>query len=132
MSAYVIEQEKFNALFTSIENRRNMDAFRHIFRDALPTECLIEEWFNMNVEAVCQRYGEEERAEYSFEAPRLSSRGIHCSDLKLIALLDCLIYQCSEGNVPESRTYKELVDMRNDLTHYYTMSRPEYSWNLRE
>lgn len=40
--------------------------------------------------------------------------------------ISCLLYQCSEGNVPETSLFGELAKLRNDLAGIIVCGLPEY------
>ena len=74
------------------------------------------ELFNLNIEAVRQRYGsaddmledgwQVDNYQYS-EPPPVPDCPPEVDSLKA---MHCLIYQCSEGNVPEQPLYRTLVE----------------------
>jgi hypothetical protein len=47
--------------------------------------------------------------------------------IELFVALDCLSYQCSEGNVPESALFKELEQVRDQIACSIVRGLPEYS-----
>lgn len=95
----------------------------------------------MNVEAVAQRY--DERGEWagvdvvyppgSF-ADRAAAGGpvSILSNIAQVSIVEasvsmaCLIYQCSEGDVPERDLYKALVEYSRDVAQAFVRQSPEW------
>lgn len=81
--------------------------------------------YALNADAVAQRYQEPPDLKlaqsYEFgktwQGPRCVGPGMHpaCTPIEQYKALSCLIYQCSEGDVPEQSLYKSLVQHRQDL-----------------
>ena len=83
------------------------------------------QFFKLNIEAVQQRYGGLHRADpiddieggratdYEYtEPPEVPG----CPpDIDSLKAMHCLIYQCSEGDVPEQRLYQLLVEISQKL-----------------
>ena len=46
--------------------------------------------------------------------------------IQLVKALQCLHYQCSEGNVPETKGYKELENVIREVVMSIIYSMPEY------
>lgn len=104
MSAFIVDE------FTM--HRALMGAWyaseRRGFPDAAEMTRLGKKWFEMNAQAVTERYGSRadvELPDYKFRniAPR------HPADY--LKALCCLQYQCAEGDVPESTEYQELTQI---------------------
>ncbi len=79
--------------------------------------------FALNAQAVSQRYREtaDYPEGYSHNPQFLASK------LQLLKSLNCLIYQCSEGNVMESPLYRELTKKRNRMMSEIICRLPEYN-----
>jgi hypothetical protein len=84
--------------------------------------------FLMNRRALCARYGCGEHLslpEFVFE------RWAHASPIEQFKAMLCLLYQCSEGNVPNSPLYDELNRTAGELAQRIVQDLPEYekaSW----
>lgn len=81
----------------------------------------------LNQLALKVRYGDE-LVEHAYKYNPNNAAGV----LEAIKSFDCLIYQCSEGDVVNSPLYKVLVDLKNELTGYYVRRLPDYdkaSWD---
>jgi hypothetical protein len=79
-----------------------------------------QDLFNLNIEAVRQRYGDDDMVpdgwsieDYQYTPPP-DVPGVP-QDVDSLKALHCLIYQCSEGDVPERRLYQLLVEISQKL-----------------
>jgi hypothetical protein len=131
MSAFIVSDATMCRVLQGIVQAKNWKAFT-LAEVFVPTDSVTQQeealtelgkrLFAMNSEAVDQRYGRG----------TVESDGIPLDDFKFefISLLhdpsptlktdwykamDCLLYQCAEGDVPRCRTYKELMEIRRDL-----------------
>ena len=92
----------------------------------------------MNCNALNQRYIHGDKAEpeqfpkdYNhFEIARNYHDGayeIPASYYQLLKSIDCYLYQCSEGNVPESALYKAVQSIRNTLANWIIRNTTAYN-----
>lgn len=152
MSAFVMLPEGFNQLMNELAVRadslsRTCDENYSVTRDVreflgferhfdVPepsanqraTERALQ-LFRANVEAVCQRYehmSEEERGLYPEPAFSRTSYWPQWSNVQLVKHLSCLRYQMSEGEIPETESYKRLSKLIGDISESILMSSPEY------
>jgi hypothetical protein len=81
--------------------------------------------YRLNAEAVRQRYDQSEPVPLfrstQVEAPRTRKEWIAC-----FKALQCLSYQCSEGDVPDTPLYRELETVRYGLAARIIADLPEY------
>lgn len=76
--------------------------------------------FRLNNEAIFQRYGKREELRlYRFKP-------VNPKKIQQLKSLQCLIYQCTEGKIPETALYHELVERANELAHSIVHDLPEY------
>ncbi|GEM_PF-2195130 len=146
MSAYVLAPENFDALLSVLMTAHpQQDASRayallsaldmddrkdNLERDA-KAEAFVADLYRMNNEAVAVRYRLSE-----WDAPRefKASFSYRHSSLPLptiFGIAECLLYQCSEGDVPESETYKRLDRWVSALGRAAAKLSPGYSWGLK-
>jgi hypothetical protein len=84
---------------------------------------LGKDLFRMNADAVAQRY--DEKPDYS------SANEYRFADLKPVSIAQawqsarCLRYQCSEGNVPKRKLFKELNEFADELANKMATERAE-------
>jgi hypothetical protein len=81
---------------------------------------LARDMHALNVEAYNQRYGSSE------ELPSLKFEFVVTSDLLAFKNLGCLLYQCAEGNVPDTDLYKALRKLEGVLAKAIVIQMPEY------
>ena len=77
--------------------------------------------WDMNVDAVRQRYGKDDswaHGEYKYS-------GSSYSQAESYKAACSLHYQCSEGDVPKRPLYKTLEKLCNSLAHSLAMDRPD-------
>jgi hypothetical protein len=81
--------------------------------------------YRLNAEAVRQRYDQSDPVPLfrstQVEAPRTRKERIAC-----FKALQCLIYQCSEGDVPDTPLYRQLETVRYVLAARIIADLPEY------
>ncbi len=106
MSAWIVSKKTIDSILSS-------DTFRNLFNSDFNRERILDSdsyktrigqgMWNMNYEAVNQRYGQKEKA------PNYKFSSIETSEIQAYKNLNCLLYQCSEGDVPEKwLLYKRL------------------------
>ena len=78
--------------------------------------------YSLNARAVSERYGEPAQ-----EVQYVHHWTINSSPVQDLKSLHCLIYQCSEGNVPDTDLYKALVQYSHKLAEDIVRQLPEYN-----
>lgn len=84
----------------------------------------------LNVRAVNYRYGERTPVNVAL---MIDKAKLHVRDDRLAGKvqraksLDCLLYQCSEGKVPNTKLYREIARLRDRLNADIVGEVPEYS-----
>ena len=86
---------------------------------------LARELYKMNADAVNQRYGTAD-----FEnVPKIKS-GLalmrYDKPAIIVKMLDCFLYQCTEGDVPDRPLYKAVELFRDSLCKYIVSRLPDY------
>jgi hypothetical protein len=95
-------------------------------KDWTDTE-LAENLFDLNCEAVNQRYKDKPaRTQFHPEAFKHQMFLWDNNPLTAYKSLQCLIYQCSEGNIPDTSLYKMLVSIKHCLADCIVSNLPEY------
>jgi hypothetical protein len=139
MSAFVIDSTTMHKAVRAISfSASGMMAFGHHLGDAKSFDKIGQALFALNIEAVNQRYpdtranafrlpgGDIAKAdEYRFN-DNFSPLHTLADKVACLKALSCLLYQCSEGNVPETETYKELRKMQADMALAIVSRLPEY------
>jgi len=76
----------------------------------------------MNQDAVNQRYGEHDAPPPYEPGPCI----LNLTPIQAYTSIECYLYQCSEGDVPERRLYQSLVGYRDALAHCIVQALPQY------
>lgn len=138
MSSFIVSNKLLNRIVTGLYIRKNRELC-HSFRTlaeilevehfALSEEMIGQALHKMNCEAVKARYGsykdmisEEYKSEPDFNA----------SMVQIYKDIQCLSYQCAEGDIPESKLYKWLETLENTVAYNIIQELPEYenaSWS---
>ena len=140
MSAYVVEDETINriigwleqdsvstrwrvATYILKEHGYNLDLMQRQNGDA---KQLAEDMFALNVTAVNQRYGPGEAAKFRPLDFKYISR-LAPTTPRVLKSLQCWLYQCSEGDVPESDLYKMFREIEFAICRELVERIPEYA-----
>lgn len=133
MSAFVVKDATINRVVTFLATDRESDYIRrqiykrlgvNLASDIGP-ETLGNLMFSLNCDAVNQRYGENEAAQfrkldYSFRPE------IHCNRLMAYKALECWMYQCSEGNIDENNLYQVMERVQGWIAEMIVTRSAEY------
>lgn len=107
MSAFILPMKELNQIVNGLKNNGyGADG---------------QQLLDMNCKAVNQRYGET--SNIPFEK---MNTGIPLPLVALIKKLNCYLYQCSEGDVPEMKLYKAMKAVKLNLCEKYVMGTPAY------
>lgn len=100
MSSYIVDKMTIDRIISGILQSQ----IDNEIRDECIMDCsdFGQRLWNMNVNAVDQRYDEITRRNvYEFKK-------VVVSKIQAYKSLRCLMYQCSEGDVPDSELYKQM------------------------
>ena len=138
MSSFLVSHATVDAVLSSFDGR-DAHLFRRPFEDLVALACpggdpwshrdlLGRALLEMNVSALEERYPSHHHPEaragaltYVYRPPRPLHR------LAVIKACDCLIYQCSEGTVPERPLFVALSELRQLLADDFLMHHPTYT-----
>ena len=139
MSSYVVEDETINRIIAWFDrDRMGSDHITtyilgdHGYTCAEDLERLAHDLFQLNVDAVNQRYGPGEAEKFRPLDFQYSSTVTGWGDsrimnaIRALKSLQCLIYQCSEGDVPQSPLYRMLRDTESAIARWIVSTMPEY------
>ena len=138
MSAYMVEDKTINNIVAGIKrgfdnhgldypdfNRNDLNSFGLSDLDGTNLAKIGGYLFVMNIEAIEQRYGEGEAK--TFRPLDYQYRSIIWPDaINLYKSIRCLLYQCTEGNVPETTIYKTLEEFARDIAEHIVHRLPAY------
>lgn len=129
MSSFIVSHECMNniinGLFWNVDFKNR---HRHILVDAGYKESkdfkkLAKELYNLNYDAVDGRYDEKNERE-SVKSFEWVDKDV--DKFQVLKSMHCLRYQCSEGNVPETKLYKLLSELIEAWESFIIHSMPEY------
>jgi len=123
MSAFIVDSKTLASIASGLVN---IDHYSMWFkgRDEAEVRKLVAGWAAANAEAIKQRYGDENKPvklPKKLPAPP--------SAVQLVKSLQCLSYQCSEGNVGEGCYVEEIKALRGTISELCEMivhNLPEY------
>lgn len=119
MSAFIVSNKTMNQALEAMR----LCGFNHhgiYLDDPDDNQKLGEKLLELNAKAVAQRYKEpEQKTDFKFEWSE-------CNEFQALKSLQCLIYQCSEGNVPETELYKILKECESSLQQLIIDELPRY------
>ena len=131
MSAFMVSDKTINQIVTHLKDDRESasrvrcELQEHFDIDPkMMPEVLGELLFKLNIDGVNSRYGENEAQEFR----PLDYKFKYALASRVVALkaLQCWKYQCSEGDVVETKLYKIMEDYENALCHAIVRGLPEY------
>jgi hypothetical protein len=121
MSAFIVEKSTIDAIVTHVSlNRDDRERILTWFGVKAEDE-LGQALWSLNVDAFNARYPKDGAQYQSYQYGFKHVRPVHA-----YKALECLIYQCSEGNVPETATYKNLERLLALIGNRIISSLPEY------
>lgn len=130
MSAFVVDDSTIDRIVTFF-GQHDHDYLARIFQPlgydpALEPEAFAQALFDMNCEAVDQRYEDKPaRAEFR-PTPYRHQTNPNYTDIQIFKSARCLRYQCSEGDIPETPLFKALDDFIGALAYHVVCQLPEY------
>jgi len=136
MSAFIVQADTINRIANlfdkaQFDNQAPLCYVRRVIKmrdfgriDLL--QAFVNELHGMNIGAMIARYGN--RNEFDETQTRYKSMPIDNKDLwQVLKSLDCYLYQCSEGDIPESPLFKEVEAAREALADWLLRNTTEYN-----
>ena len=121
MSAFLVDDRTLNHI-------ANIMVRGHKDNDALANEHTQESMAKalkqMNLEALYQRYDDKYDEDDTFVSDKLYSHAT--SPIQTFKHIQCFLYQCSEGNVPECLLYKKVRKLQYQVAYSIVENLPEY------
>jgi hypothetical protein len=129
MSAFIVDDGTIDRVIDAIFlHRENMTCEHGAFNiaDEVPAKWdeLGVRLLRMNHRATRQRYGDPEPLHIEYRYPL---RFLQTTKVQALKATRCLLYQCSEGNVPDEPLFKELERFSDCQAHWIVSDLPEYS-----
>lgn len=126
MSAFIVDRDTMQRVIFAAYTLTRGDYHRNLpesMKAKTPAQVakLWARLFRLNAEAVSQRYGEPPS-----ETPPMGGECAVKSITQAYASIRCLIYQCSEGDVPDRPLYNDLVELRKLTAEHIVMGSREF------
>lgn len=132
MSAYIVNKETIDRIVTRIHGAQRIYSVERNYPtmyQAYKGDCseLGQNLWKLNVEAVNQRYGGNYPIKlYQYAPARNCAGGTRKQQVRVYKSLQCFLYQCSEGDVPETPLFQELERYCSALAAEIITELPEY------
>lgn len=135
MSAYIVEDKTINRIVAWLEfdeagsqriAKHTLQQHGYDLSRTEEAERLANEMFQLNINAVEQRYGVGEAAEFrplDFKYRSSLPQPI----MHTLKALHCWSYQCSEGDVPDTPLYQMFDEIEANMCRHIIGSLPEYN-----
>ena len=129
MSAFIVEPKTINLIVTWLDYEFRKDPYleriaKEYQADVVSAgwqQWLAEQMYLLNVQAVDQRYSEQNEVSAFVYSPFYPS--VRVAAFKS---LQCWLYQCTEGTVPETWLYKFMRELEEQLAIKIVMALPSY------
>ena len=132
MSSFVVDQESINKIVSYLyftvagdsPMRGPVDrALKSIDIDILSDSAdLAAKMYDLNVNAFLARYPDKTYTPFEF----IHKTRLHVTDIPAYKLLECWLYQCTEGDVLQTDIYQVMRDIWNIIGHKIISDLPEY------
>ena len=134
MSAFIVEDTTINRVVTCLKrevqrSRFTLDWLAREYNVDLTSDNwdakLAQAMFQLNCDGVNARYGEG-KAEQFRPLNFTYKPEVYHSLVQVLKSLQCWKYQCSEGDVPQTKLYRFFEEIENHLALQIVMGLPEY------
>lgn len=120
MSAFMVQDRVINRVVVWL-NSRDHEWNRDRILEVAQLDSNDDEWqeklgasmFQLNMDGVNSRYGEGQAAEFRSLDYRFAYE--MSNDIQVLKSLQCWLYQCSEGDVPEMPLYKAFAQLAGEI-----------------
>jgi hypothetical protein len=137
MSAFMVEDRTINDSVAFLKSLTNTQSWiltpfvglGYELKNMTDRERLAKDLFQLNIYGVNARYGDNQAQEFrplNFHFKDKVSSAKRFNIIQCIKSLHCLIYQCSEGNVPESCLFKATQSVIQNLESQVVSSMAAY------
>jgi hypothetical protein len=110
MSAWMFNHEGMNRVVDAIAWAHETKGFEPIDLSKYPTRTMLgARLFELNSKALYARYGND--PDYCDPPPGYTYAPSNADTVQLCKTMHCFLYQCSEGDVPETELFKALIQI---------------------
>lgn len=128
MSAFIVSNRTMTRVLYALRITHAIENM-HLEMHGTGFDELADFLYDMNADAVAQRYSKpKERPQWTPERGRVFSKP------DALKALDCFLYQCAEGDVPDRPAYSAIKQAREELAYQILASMPAYQaapWDSR-
>ena len=136
MSAFIVSEKTMSDIIYNLYwSHKFKDRYYILNDNDIQTEAdfdkLAIQLFKMNQDAIRQRYNEPENSDYSAIPEYVDWNTGTINKYQCLKSMQCLRYQCPEGDVPKTKLFKFLEDLISAWMDYIISGLPEYdnaSW----
>lgn len=132
MSSFMISTDCMNNIINGLFwNNEFKDLHKYLFKDQQLHESndflkLSEKLFLLNQKAVFSRYNDKPNSDYA-QIPKFKWKDKSVSDMQFLKSMECLRYQCYEGNIPKTKLFKWLDRVIAAFQNHVIYKIPEYT-----
>ncbi len=134
MSAYIVDDKTINRIISAAMLRTLGGSLGPVPRGFVPDKPEPDDWHalgsamrDMNVAAVIARYGPSDSLPGPSPLLPYQFRLVIAPGLvQTIKSLDCYLYQCSEGDIPDRRLFQQLTKWQAELCYHCVTKSDEY------
>jgi len=129
MSAFLTEDKSISKIANKVySSKSDLEYYQRKLKEIgiNNAEELGKAMYKLNCEALVQRYNDKEFRDFEFTFQ------VNHRTISIFKSLECFMYQCSEGDVPEKKLFKILTDLELTLAKNIIRELPEYDeygWN---
>jgi hypothetical protein len=120
MSAFIVNTTTMDKVVAAVLSRYQSRTFAGVPVSRETAKAIGKALFQLNADAVNQRYGERD------QPPDYKWRHADTSDIQQYKAVQCLSYQCAEGDVPERPLYRELEHLERLMAAEIIRRLPAY------
>lgn len=128
MSAFLVSEKIISVIVTTLSEFLNDNHFLQEKANVLGIDVISPFWqekladslFELNCEALHQRYNDDEFPLFQFQQLKAPSV------IQVYKSLQCFLYQCSEGTVPETKLFKFMEEFSHQLAYQIVTTLPPY------
>jgi len=122
VSAFIVSKKTIDVIVTYLYHKEDLKVITNYYPTFnLESENhLGQQLLNLNTKAVDRRYNERNPVELYQYHPEFAGK------VQVYKSLRCLLYQCSEGNIPETKLFQDLDRYAYRMARVIIGDLPEY------
>ena len=117
MSAFIVSKATMNRVVKAIDKNSHGTWAGLVTSTSRDLDNVGRELYAMNKAAMRERYGKDDEEANRKITYRYGGAASAATNLEFYMAVGCLLYQCSEGKVPETSLFKALDALHDHLGH---------------